>query len=222
MEPFELEGLIKDHLVQLPAMNRDTYSSIRCSEPLLSTSHEWELPLPDWWGQKDEVEILNSAVCLNCGVWNEGWASLKEEKDESEVTCLEKVAKECRWRSLLILLLCTLSCLTFSITHCICISRFTWISLTLKCFSELKELIVYVKDSILLFLLFFFSSSFIYFFSFKWQGMLWQSRAAVHLVISTEIQGLPAALGAVRGTAGLQWESSLCRRLRWGHGWLGS
>jgi len=32
-ESFELEGTLKGHLVQLPAVNRDTYSCIRCSEP---------------------------------------------------------------------------------------------------------------------------------------------------------------------------------------------
>lgn len=131
------------------------------------------------------MEIFNFTACLNCGVWNEGWASVKEERDESEVTCLEEVAKECRWRSLLILSLCSFSCLTFSITHCICISRFMWIGLTLKCFSEPKELIVYIEDSTLPFLLLFF----FFLFSFKWQGMLWESRAAVHLVISTGTQG---------------------------------
>ena len=31
---FGLEGTLKGHLVQLPAMNRGTFSSIRCSEPL--------------------------------------------------------------------------------------------------------------------------------------------------------------------------------------------
>ena len=33
IELFELEGTLKGHLVQPPAMNRDTYSPIRCSEP---------------------------------------------------------------------------------------------------------------------------------------------------------------------------------------------
>ena len=32
-ESLELEGTLEGHLVQLPAVNRDTYSSIRCSEP---------------------------------------------------------------------------------------------------------------------------------------------------------------------------------------------
>ena len=33
MELLELEGTLNGHLVQLPALNRDTCSSIRCSEP---------------------------------------------------------------------------------------------------------------------------------------------------------------------------------------------
>ena len=33
IEPFELEGTLKGHLVQPHAVNGDTYSSIRCSEP---------------------------------------------------------------------------------------------------------------------------------------------------------------------------------------------
>ena len=33
-EWFELEGTLKGHLVPFPAMNRDTHSSISCSEPL--------------------------------------------------------------------------------------------------------------------------------------------------------------------------------------------
>ena len=32
MESFELEGTYIGHLIQLPAVNRDTYSSIRSSE----------------------------------------------------------------------------------------------------------------------------------------------------------------------------------------------
>ena len=34
IELFELEGTSKSQLVQLPTMNRDTYSSVRCSEPI--------------------------------------------------------------------------------------------------------------------------------------------------------------------------------------------
>jgi len=34
IELFELEGTLRGHLVQLCAMNRDTNSSIRCSEPI--------------------------------------------------------------------------------------------------------------------------------------------------------------------------------------------
>jgi len=30
---FELEGICKGHLVQTPAVNRETHSFIRCSEP---------------------------------------------------------------------------------------------------------------------------------------------------------------------------------------------
>ena len=34
VESFKLEGNPKGHVIPLPAANRDTYSSIRCSEPL--------------------------------------------------------------------------------------------------------------------------------------------------------------------------------------------
>jgi len=34
IEPFELEGTLKGHLVQLPAMHKDIHSSIRCSQPI--------------------------------------------------------------------------------------------------------------------------------------------------------------------------------------------
>jgi len=34
MELFELEGTLKDHLIPLPAVHRDTHSSLRCSEPV--------------------------------------------------------------------------------------------------------------------------------------------------------------------------------------------
>ena len=33
IELLELEGTLKGHLVHLPAVSRDTHSSIRCSEP---------------------------------------------------------------------------------------------------------------------------------------------------------------------------------------------
>ena len=33
IELHELEGTLKGHLVHLPAVSRDTHSSIRCSEP---------------------------------------------------------------------------------------------------------------------------------------------------------------------------------------------
>jgi len=33
IELFEWEKILKGHLVQLPAVSRDTHSSIRCSEP---------------------------------------------------------------------------------------------------------------------------------------------------------------------------------------------
>lgn len=36
---FELKGILKSHLVQLPATSRDTHISIRCSEPNLPLLH---------------------------------------------------------------------------------------------------------------------------------------------------------------------------------------
>ena len=38
IEPFELEGTTKGHLVQLPAVNRDTHSSISAQSPSSLTS----------------------------------------------------------------------------------------------------------------------------------------------------------------------------------------
>ena len=48
MQSFELEEILKGHLVQLPVPNRDTYSSVRCSEPLQEwdTHHLSEKPIP--------------------------------------------------------------------------------------------------------------------------------------------------------------------------------
>ena len=51
IESFELEGNPKGHVVPLPAANRDTYSSIRCSEPLqpdLGCLQGRGHPLPLW------------------------------------------------------------------------------------------------------------------------------------------------------------------------------
>ena len=49
IESFELEGTLKGHLVQPPAMNRDTYSSIRSSEArphILSSTCKHQQTLP--------------------------------------------------------------------------------------------------------------------------------------------------------------------------------
>jgi len=51
IERFELEETLKGRLVPLPAMDRDTHSSIRCSEPRPAwswVSAGMGLPLPLW------------------------------------------------------------------------------------------------------------------------------------------------------------------------------
>jgi len=100
---LELEGTLKGHLVQLPAMNRDTYSSVRCSDPEYlqgrdntRTGVSRELQVEDTSASAAKLIRVLSASTLtfvNLGLWE--WEMVGEAAFISQPPCYNPVKSCC-------------------------------------------------------------------------------------------------------------------------------